>query len=270
MINIKTKKEIQSMREGGKILATILGKLEKAVKPGITTRSLDELAAELILFHKVKPSFLGYGGFPAVLCTSVNNEVVHGVPSERVLKEGDILSLDFGVVHQGLHTDSAITMLVKNPSCATAEANGDTRSAKGYEWASKKTTKLIEVTRQALNAGIDAAQVGNRVGAIGHAVQTYVEKQGFAVVRDLVGHGIGEKLHEEPYVPNFGHPDEGPILKEGMTIAIEPMVTRGGWEVRLGDDGFVFLTTDNSLSAHFEHTVLITTDGPEILTPHPD
>lgn len=257
------------MREGGKILATILGKLEKAVKPGITTKSLDELAAELILFHKVRPSFLGYGGFPAVLCTSVNNEVVHGVPSERVLKEGDILSLDFGVVHQGFHTDSAITVLVKNPPSPKGFP-----LRQGYEGqvgrASKKTAKLIEVTRQALFAGIDAAKVGNHIGAIGHAVQKHVEKHGFGVVRDLVGHGIGEKLHEEPYVPNYGNPAEGPILKEGMTIAIEPMITQGNWEVQLGSDGFAFVTTDGSLSAHFEHTILITADGPEILTPHSD
>ena len=259
MIGIKTTQQIQAMREGGKILAMILKELEKAVKPGITTKSLDELAVELVLFHKVRPSFLGYGGFPAVLCTSVNDEVVHGVPSERVLKEGDILSLDFGIIHGDLNTDMAITLPVLGKL-----------SKKEWQSKNKKTAKLIEVTKQALDAGIDAVKVGNRVGAIGYAVQTYVEKHGFGVVRDLVGHGVGKKLHEEPYVPNFGHPDEGPILKEGMTIAIEPMVTCGGWEVKTGDDGFVFVTTDGSLSAHFEHTILITADGQEVLTPHSD
>lgn len=243
------------MREGGEILAKILKELQKAVKPGITTKSLDKLARELILFHKVRPSFLDYGGFPAVLCTSINEEVVHGVPSERVLKEGDILSLDFGVVHKGFHTDSAVTLPVLGKL-----------TMKEWSAKNKKTAKLIEVTRQALYAGIDAAKVGNRVGAISNAVQKCVEKQGFGIVRDLVGHGVGEKLHEEPYIPNYGSPDEGPVLKPGMTIAVEPMVTKGNWEVENGDDGFVFVTADGSLAAHFEHTIVITESTSEVLT----
>jgi len=241
------------MREGGKILGNILKELADAVAPGITTASLDKLARELILFYKVKPSFLGYGGFQAVLCTSVNDEVVHGVPSNRVLKEGDIVGLDFGVIHGGLHTDSAITMPVLG-------------SKNRKEWAKEnpKVAKLVEVAKSALTIGIKQARAGRRLGEISQAIQEYVEGEGFGIVRDLVGHGIGEKLHEEPYVPNYGDKNDGPLLQEGMTIAIEPMVTMGDWQVK--QVGQVFKTRDGSLSSHFEHTILITQRSAEVLT----
>ena len=253
MISIKTKQEIEIMTEGGKILSEILQKLKQAVKPGITTESLNKLASELIDLYKVKPSFLNYSGYPAVLCTSVNDEVVHAVPSSRVLKDGDIISLDFGVVHRGLHTDSALTVSVL----------GDVNH---NEWQKKNPdiAKLIEVTRKSLEIGIKQVKPGRKIGAIGQAIQEYVEKNGFEVVRDLVGHGIGDKLHEEPYVPNFGSKNDGPVLKEGMTIAIEPMVTMGSWKVK--QEGFAFKTVDKSFAAHFEHTIVVTSSGAKILT----
>ncbi len=252
-MSIKTEQEIQIMREGGKILAQILDQLAKAVAPGVTTESLDKLARELILFNKVKPSFLGYGGFPAVLCTSVNDEIVHGVPSDRVLKEGDILGLDFGVVHGGFHTDSAITVPVLGSN-----------SLKKWTKENPRTAQMIEVARSALAMGISKARAGRNLGEVSHAIQEHIEKAGFGVVRDLVGHGIGKKLHEEPYVANYGDPGDGPVLQEGMTIAIEPMVTMGDWRVK--QQGQVFKTRDGSLSSHFEHTILITKRSAEILT----
>lgn len=253
MISLKTQREIKLMREGGKILAKILDQLAKAVSPGITTANLDKLARELILFYKVKPSFLGYGGFPAVLCTSINDEVVHGVPSDRILKEGDIIGLDFGIIHGGLHTDSAFTVPVLG-----------IKSYKVWAKENEQTAKLIEVAKSALTIGIKQARAGRRLGKVSHAIQEYVEGQGFGIVRDLVGHGIGENLHEEPYVPNYGDPDDGPVLQAGMTIAIEPMVTMGGWQVK--QHGHAFKTRDGSLSSHFEHTILITDRSAEILT----
>ena len=247
MINIKTEQEIQIMKEGGKILREILKKLSEMVKPGITTNNLEELANKLVLSYKVKPSFLGYDGYPNILCTSLNDEVVHGIPSDRVLKECDLLKIDMGVLHKSFHTDSAITVLVGN--------RGDS-----------VRRNLIQTTKEALEIGISKAKVGNTLGDIGAAIQKHVENEGFNVVRDLVGHGIGRELHELPQVLNYGKAETGERLAAGMVIAIETMVVTGKWTIKNGKDGFVFVTKDSGLAAHFEHTVAITDRGPEILT----
>lgn len=246
MTKIKTEKEIQIMKEGGKILAEILKRLSEAVKPGITTNELEKLARELVLYYGVKPSFLGHDGYPAALCTSVNDEIVHGVPSDRVLGDGDVLKLDMGVLYKGFHTDSAVTVVV---------GKGD-----------GKNQKLINVTKEALNIGISKAKVGNTLGDIGSAIQKYVEQNKFNVVKDLVGHGIGRELHEPPQVLNYGESGEGEELKAGMVIAIEPMVVTGDWRIKNGKDGYAFVTKDSGLAAHFEHTVAITDSGSVILT----
>lgn len=247
MINIKTKKEIKIMREGGKILAEILRELADAVRPGIETSDLETLARELIKQNGAKPSFLGYGDFPAALCTSINDEIVHGVPSERKLDDGDVLKLDIGILYKGFHTDTATTVIV---------GDGNMKDA--------KKQKLLNTTREALNIGIMKAKIGNTIGDIGHAIQKFAESNGYNVTRDLIGHGIGRELHEAPEVPNFGEPGVGPKLVEGMAIAIEPMLVTGDWKVK--EKGHVFITKDGGLSAHFEHTVAIAKDGPEILT----
>jgi len=269
MINLKTIEEINIMREGGKILAEILQKLAESVKPGITTNDLEKLARELVLYYKVKPSFLGYDGYPAVLCTSVNDEIVHGLPSERVLKDGDLLKIDMGVLRKGFHTDSAMTVLVGQND---EVIHRPTEFPKSGRCPTPRTfnvghqQKLISVTKEALKIGISKARVGNTLGDIGSAIQKYVEDNGFNVVRDLVGHGIGRELHEPPQVMNYGEAGEGEELKEGMVIAIEPMVVTGGWKIKNGKDGFGFITKDGGLAAHFEHTVVITENGPLILT----
>src|SRR3990167_3019723 len=247
MINLKTQKEIQIMREGGKILAEILKKLEKAVKPGITTNDLEKLADELILSYGVESSFLGFDGYPNILCTSLNDEVVHGVPSGRVLKEGDLLKIDMGVLQRGFHTDSATTVLVGNKEDSVKR-------------------NLIQTTKEALEIGISKAKVGNTLGDIGVAIQKHVEDKGFNVIRDLVGHGIGRELHEPPQVLNYGKAGTGEKLVSGMVIAIEPMVVTGKWGIKNGKDGYAFVTKDGGLAAHFEHTIAITEKGPEILT----
>ncbi|HXK40926.1 MAG: type I methionyl aminopeptidase [Candidatus Taylorbacteria bacterium RIFCSPHIGHO2_02_FULL_44_36] len=264
MIKIKT--EIEIMREGGKILAGILKKLTESVKPGITTNDLEKLARELVLYYKVKPSFLGYDGYPAALCTSVNDEIVHGVPSDRVLNDGDILKLDMGVLHKGFHTDSAVTVLVGHLNLSTLSTSQVDYPQEGTGLYSPQVRKLINVTKEALKIAISKAKVGNTLGDIGSAVQKYVEQNGFDVVRDLVGHGIGRELHEPPQVMNYGEAGEGEELKEGMVIAIEPMVVTGGWKIKHSKDGFGFVTKDGGLAAHFEHTVAITDKGPLILT----
>jgi len=262
MIQKKTPKEIEIIAEGGKILSKILKELAKVVKPGITTKDLDKLARELVFkprpFSKergkfgARPSFLNYDGYPSVLCTSVNDQIVHGVPSVRKLEKGDLLKLDMGVLYKGFHTDSAITVLVGNKL--------------DFDKNTLLKKKLIKTTKEALEIGINQARPGNTLGDVGFAIQEYVEKNGFNVVRDLVGHGIGRELHEEPQVPNYGKPDEGIKLEAGMVIAIEPMVVTGDWKIKEGPDGFVYQTKDGSLAAHFEHTIAITNKGPLILT----
>jgi len=252
MIKIKTEEEISIMRDGGKMLASILKDLAKAVKPGITTQDLNKLAQELVLKFGARPAFLNYNGYPSVLCTSINDEIVHGVPSKRQLKKSDLLKLDMGVLYKGFYTDSAVTVIV------------------GAGLAFDKKTlfkkKLIKITRAALEIGIKEAKLGKTIGDISSAIQKHVEEGGFSVVRDLVGHGIGRELHEEPQVANYGKLGEGGKLKQGMVIAIEPMVVTGDWAIKEGADGFVFQTKDGGLAAHFEHTVAITEKGPLVLT----
>jgi len=235
------------MRDAGRIVSEILDELEKAVAPGVTTWDLDQLAEGLIFKKGAKPAFKGYLGFPCCLCASVNDEVIHGIPSKkRKLKTGDLMKLDFGVVYKGYYGDSARTVPVGPIS---SEAQG-----------------LIDATRESLYKGIEASVAGNRIGDIGHAVQRHVEARGFSVVRDFVGHGVGKKLHEPPQIPNYGESGTGMKLRPGMTIAIEPMVNMGTFKVEVLDDDWTAVTADHKLSAHFEHTLLITDAEPEILT----
>ncbi len=253
MIIIKTKDEIARLREGGPILARIVAAVAAAVRPGVTTASLDMLASNLIAKAEDKAAFLGYQPdgadrpFPASLCVSVNSEVVHGIPGKRVLKEGDIVSLDLGLNHKGVFLDHAVTVPVGNKISA-------------------KDKELLTVCKEALEAGIRAARAGNTTGDIGFAIQEVIKPHKLGIVRTLAGHGVGRAIHEDPYVPNYGKPGKGEKLKAGMVIAIEPMITRGGAEVYLLPDGYTIKTTDSSRAAHFEHTVLITENGPEILT----
>lgn len=246
MIFIKNQEEIRIMAEGGKILAGIVKELGKQVTSGITTLELEGFVKTLLLNSGVKPAFKGYDGFPTALCTSVNHEVVHSVPSEYELKEGDIVSLDLGIVHKGFYSDMAVTVPVGK--------------------ISKETKKLIEITKQSLYLGIKKTKPGNTFGDIGNAVQRYVESEGFNVVRNLCGHGIGKNLHEEPEIPNFGERKSGPVIKEGMVFCIEPMVTAGDWKLKKSANGFGFETQDGSLSCHFEHTIVATKNGAKILT----
>lgn len=246
-IAVRTPEELQLMRQAGKITSDILDELEAKVRPGVSTFELDRLSERLIAKMGAKPAFKGYNGFPCCLCASVNDEVVHGIPSKkRVLQEGDLMKLDFGVVYKGWFGDSARTV--------------------GVGKISLEDQKLIDVTRKSLELGIAAARWGNRVGAIGHAVQQYVEANGFSVVRDFQGHGVGRALHETPSVPNYGSADDGPMLAVGQTIAIEPMVNSGSHKVEILDDDWTAVTLDHKRSAHFEHTIVVTTDDPVILT----
>jgi len=251
VITIKSAREIETMREAGRILAATLALLARHVRDGVSTAELDRLAEDFIRSHDAaRPSFKGLYDFPATLCTSINHEIVHGIPSpDRVLREGDIISIDCGVWLDGLHADSAVTIPVGAVDAETA--------------------RLLRVTQEALEGGIEAAVVGNHVGDIGHAVQRIVEAAGFSVVRELVGHGIGTSFHEEPQIPNYGKPKRGPRLMPGMTLAIEPMVNVGGPEIRTLSDKWTVVTADGSLSAHFEHTVVIDKHGPRILTAAP-
>ena len=245
-IILKSPQEIEKMRYANRIVAEILQEVKAAARPGMKTRELDELAAGLLEKRRSRSAFKGYNGYPAVLCTSVNEEVVHGIPSDRVLEEGDILSLDFGAVFDDYYGDAAITVPV---GTITEEAR-----------------RLLRVTEEALYKGIEKACPGNHVGDISAAVQRHVESQGFSAVRDFVGHGIGRFMHERPQVPNFGVPGRGVRLKAGMTLAIEPMINAGGYAVVVLDDGWTAVTKDRSLSAHFEHSVAITENGPYILS----
>lgn len=248
---VKTATEIEAMRQGGKILASVMQKVAKAVKPGVSTKELDKLAEENLRAQGATPSFLGYKSnhlvYPASLCTSINSEVVHGLPGvNKILQEGDIIGLDLGCWYKGLCTDHALTVPVGK--------------------VSRQASKLIKTAQVALALGLKQVRAGAYVGDIGEAVQAYVEHQGFAVVRALTGHGVGRAVHEEPVVPNFGKSGHGAKLLAGMIIAIEPMVNEGDYEVNNLDDGWTVVTADGKLSAHFEHTVLVTDNGSEVLT----
>lgn len=246
-IEIKTKQELEKMKVAGRVVGEILEKLSEIIKPGITTKDIDEFSEKYIRSLKMLPAFLGYGGFPATACVSINDEVVHGIPNaSRVLKEGDIVSVDMGVIYEGYYGDAAKTYAVGSIT-DTAE-------------------KLLKITELSLQKGIEQIVPGNRLGDISYAVQKTAEESGFSVVRDFVGHGIGRKMHEEPQIPNFGKANTGVKLLPGMVLAVEPMVNVGGYEVNILDDDWTVVTRDGSLSAHFEHTIAITENGHEILT----
>lgn len=246
MITIKSPAEIAIMREGGQKLAAILAVLIKKTQIGISTKEIDNLAEKMIIDAGGVPSFKGYDGFPASICASINEEVVHGIPSEIILKEGDIFSIDIGMFYKGFHTDMAATIALGKVSF--------------------EARRLICATKKALKYGIKKARVGNTFGDIGNTIQRYIEDQGFSVIRDLCGHGIGRDLHEDPPILNFGRRHTGPLIKSGMTFCIEPMVAAGGWEIKRAKNGQTYITRDKSLSAHFEHTIAVTDRGAQILT----
>jgi methionyl aminopeptidase len=251
MSYIKTEKEIEILKEGGKHLAQVLKKVSKEVKPGVSTKELNNLAEKLIREDGDTPAFLGYRAsdfnkpYPSSLCVSVNEEVVHGLPNQ-ILEKGDVVTIDLGLIHRGLFVDSALTV--------------------GAGHLNREARKLVKATREALDIAIEKARAGNKVGEIGFAIENYVKSKGFMPAEGLGGHGVGHKIHEEPFIPNIGPKDKGVVLKPGMVLAIEPIINEGGGEVYLGKDGFTYKTTDNTRSAQFEHTVLITEDNPVILT----
>lgn len=249
MIIYKSREEIDKMRKAGRIVAGTIDRVLAAAGPGVTTAKLDEVAEAYILEQRATPSFKWYRGtFPASICTSLNDEIVHGIPStKRVVREGDVLSLDFGAIWDGFHADSAVTIVVGDPRSPDAE-------------------KLVRVTEEALEAGISQIRPGGRLSDIGAAVQQVAEGAGFSVVREYVGHGIGRALHEDPQIANYGDPGRGPVLKPGLVVAVEPMVNVGSWETRVLADDWTVVTEDGSLSAHFEHTIAVTEDGHEVLT----
>ncbi|MFH1129198.1 MAG: type I methionyl aminopeptidase [Patescibacteria group bacterium] len=258
MINLYTEKEISIMAEGGKILSKIIHETAKHAKVGIATKYLDKVAEDLIFQYGARSAFKGFNGYPNALCVSVNEEIVHAIPSSRILREGDVLTLDLGIEFKGYCTDMAITMgIVLDPT----DRSGRTRGK-----IDRKLQKLINVTEKSLDLAIKQCKPGNRLGDIGFAIQNYVERNGFNVVRDLVGHGIGKKVHEEPEVLNYGEKATGIVLKPGMVIAIEPMNLIGDWKIERAKDGFAFLSKDRSISAHFEHTIAITKKGCKVLT----
>ncbi|MFQ5906092.1 MAG: type I methionyl aminopeptidase [bacterium] len=246
MIELKNREEIEQIRRACRIVVETLSVLKAATRPGVTTEELDALAEEHIRKRGGHPAFLGYRGFPAALCVSPNDNIIHGIPGKRGLREGDIVSFDIGVRLNGYYGDAALTLPVGSIS-------SDAR-------------KLLDVTEEALYKGLEQAKVGNRLQDISHAIQTHVESNSFSVVRQFVGHGIGRELHEEPQIPNFGRPHRGPRLVEGMVLCIEPMVNQGACEVKILDDGWTAVTADGKLSAHFEHCIAITKSGPDILT----
>ncbi len=245
-ISIKTAQEIAILRDAGKILAGIVADLKRSLKEGITTKDVDQVAETLIRQRGVIPAFKGYRGFPGCVCVSVNEEVVHGIPGSRLLRAGDIVSLDVGIIHKEYYSDTAVTV--------------------GIGTVKDALKKLLDVTSESLDKGIEQARAGNHLSDISHAIQIFVEANHFSIVRDFVGHGIGKSLHEDPEIPNFGPAHNGPVLKEGMVFAIEPMVNMGTWQTKIMDDGWTVVTQDGAPSAHFEHTVAITAKGPEILT----
>lgn len=250
MIYLKSRAEIETMRRASVIVAEVLATLKETVRPGMTTLELDELAERMTYEKGAKPAFKGYAVADKVfrhsLCTSVNEEIVHGVPSDRVLEEGDILGMDFGVVYEGFYGDSAVTV--------------------GLGRVSPEAERLMQVTETALNEGIEMLREGNRLGDLGSTIQDIAERSGYSVVREFVGHGIGRKLHEEPPVPNYGEAGKGRRLRAGMVLAVEPMVNAGGKEIRVLEDGWTAVTRDRSLAAHFEHSIAVTADGPYVLS----
>lgn len=245
-IIIKSAEEIAAMRQAGRIVATVLKILTDEVRPGMRTKELDNIAERELERLGARSSFKGYRGFPANLCVSLNDEIVHGIPGKRILQEGDIVSLDFGAVFMDFQGDAAVTV--------------------GVGEVSSPANLLMQAARGSLEAGIAAAHPGATLGDISAAIQNYAESRDYSVVREYTGHGIGREMHEEPQIPNFGSPGTGPVLKKGMTLAIEPMLNAGDWHTRLGDERWVVLTADGSLSAHFEHTIVITDNEPEVLT----
>ena len=245
-IILKSRDEIAIMRDAGRIVAEVLQTLVERLRPGLVERELDEIVRKEFDKRKVIPVFLGYQGYPATVCVSVNDEIVHGIPGDREIADGDVVSIDLGCVYKGFVADSAVTAGVGN--------------------VSPEAGRLIEVTREALNRGIGAARAGARLGQIGAAIQAYVEGEGFSVVREYVGHGVGRQMHEDPQVPNYGDPETGPVLKEGMVIAIEPMVNAGDWRTKRDSDNWTVRTLDGSLSAHFEHTLAVRDGAAEVLT----
>ena len=246
-IALKSERELDAMRTAGQVVALALDSVFDALEPGITTAELDDIARRAIRAEGAKPAFLGLYGFPAVACISLNAEIVHGIPGERVVSDGDLVSVDCGAIVDGYYSDCA-------------------RTAVAGENADEERARLVEVCRKSLELGIAQCEPHNRVGDISNAVEQYVRDGGFELVREYAGHGVGRALHEAPSVPNLGAAGVGPLLMEGMTIAIEPMIMSGSWETKVLDDGWTVVTADGSLSAHFEHTVAITADGPEVLT----
>jgi methionyl aminopeptidase len=246
MIRIKTEKEIGIMAQGGKILAKIMKEVSDKVEPGITTKQLDKVGENLVFKYGAKPSFKNYNKFPATLCISINEELVHCIPSSRELKQGDIVSLDLGILYKGYHSDMAVTVPVGE--------------------VSPEALRLIRVTKKALKRGIKKIRAGLTFGDIGNTIQRYVEDQGYSVIRDLCGHGIGKDLHEEPQISNYGKRKKGEKIKQGMVFCLEPMVAIGDWAIKKSQDGYGFQMKDNSLCAHFEHTIAVTEKGVKVLT----
>lgn len=246
MITLKSPQEIEILRESNRIVAQILASLRDFIRPGVTTKELNRLAERLTRQKGATPAFKGYNGYPATLCVSVNEEIIHGIPGPKRLREGDLVSLDMGVRYRGYYGDAAITLPVGK--------------------VNQRARKLLQVTKEALKRAIEVAVPGNRLSDISYAIQSYAEGEGFSVVREFVGHGIGKRLHEDPQIPNYGPPHRGPFLKVGMVLALEPMVNVGTWRAELLSDSWTAVTADGSLSAHFEHTIAITDDGPLILS----
>jgi len=246
MIILKTNREIEKMRRAGRVVAETHAFLKKLIRPGITTKELDQAAEEFILSHNAIPAFKGYNGFPGSICASVNDEVVHGIPGLKKIKDGDIISIDIGTIVEGYYGDGAKTYPVGS--------------------ISDESEKLIKVTRESFFEGIKYAKPGYRLSDISHAIQTYVEQYGFSVVRDFVGHGIGQNMHEEPQIPNYGAPNKGPRLREGMVLAIEPMINAGTFQIEILENNWTVVTIDGKNSAHYEHTIAITDNEPLILT----
>ncbi|HYM14584.1 MAG TPA: type I methionyl aminopeptidase [Dehalococcoidia bacterium] len=245
-IIIKSDEEIAIMRHAGSVVARTLQCLAEELRPGLVVKELDKVVRREFEKQKVEPTFLGYHGYPATVCVSVNEEIVHGIPGKRVIKDGDVVSLDLGCTYKGFVADSAVTVIVGK--------------------ANPRTREMVDVTRESLEEGIRHLRPGSRLGEISHAIQTYIESRGFGVVREYVGHGVGRQMHEEPQVPNFGPADRGPVLKKGMVLALEPMVTMGDWRTRQLEDGWTVVTADGGLAAHFEHTIAVTDGDPQVLT----